>query len=322
MNAPLPIGVIGAGRRAHALAGHEAPLPGARVSRWAPSPCAQDRHEAAALAERIGAGFTPDWEAVARDPALPAVLVLSGDPGKGAAVEAALSAGKVVVCPMPVVTRGEDLDRLAAGAEKGRGVLLSAGALRHTPAAKSALGMIARGELGTLHSAYAAARFPSGDGAEGGAAVLDEAGWEIFDFLLSIVPAAVQRVHAQTGALFQPPSEDTAVLIVRFANDLIATIELSRCLPPSLAPTAMGEVELEVIGSQQAVRLEPYATSLRLFGADAVPRPWIDDPILSMVQQVVGVASGEVAPVDGITPLRRAVALMAQARAAAAAGRA
>jgi predicted dehydrogenase len=233
-------------------------------------------------------------------------------------VEAALSAGKVVGCPVPVATRGDDLDRLAAAAEMGRGVLLSGGALRHTPAGKSALGMIARGELGILHSAYAAARFPSGDGAERGAGVLDDAGWEIFDFLLSIVPAPVQRVHAQTGALFQSRSEDTAVLILRFANDLIATIELSRCLPPSLATTAMGEVELEVIGSQQAVRLEPYATSLRLFRTDAVPRPWVDDPVLSMVHQVVGVATGEVAPVDGITPLRRALALMTQARAAAA----
>lgn len=317
MTLPITIGVIGAGRCAQALAAHEAPLPGARVTRWAPSPCGRDHAEAAALAGRVGAGFSADWEAVAGDPALPAVLVLSGDPGKIVAVEVALSAGKVVLCPVPAVTRGEDLDRLAAREKAGRGVLLSAGALRHTPAGKSALRMVAAGELGTLHSVYAAARFPSVDHRQGRPAVLDEAGWDLFDFLLAAVPAPVQRVHAQTGALFGSTSEDTAALIIRFERDLVATIEISRCLPASIATTELGEVEVELIGSRQAVRLEPYATSLHLFGSAAVPRPWVDDPTLSMIHQVVEVVNGGPPPAEGVTLRRRATALMETARAAA-----
>jgi predicted dehydrogenase len=310
MNFPVPIGIIGADRYAQAIVDHGAPLPGARVARWAASPCGRDHDAATALAKRIDAPFSPDWDAVARDPSLPGVLVLSRDPGKVAAVEVALSAGKVVLCPVPAVTRGEDLDRLAAAEKRGGGALLSAGALRHTPAGQSALRMAAGGELGTLHSAYAAARFPSDDHARGRPPILDEAGWEIFDFLLAVVPAPVQRVQAQTAALFGLEAEDTAVLIVRFENDVIATIECSRCLPPSIPTTVMGDVEVELIGSQQAIRLDPWATSLGLFGAGAARCPWVDDPVISMVRGVVNAVAGEAERVDATVHLRRAVALM------------
>ncbi len=309
MSRLVPIGVVGAGRHAQALAGHEAPLPGARVSRWAASPCGRDRDRATALAQRIGAEFSADWEAVAGDPSLPAVLVLSSDPGKRAVLDKALSAGKVVLCPLPTATSDAEVDGVAAAQARGRGVLLSPSALRHTAAAASALKMVAHGELGTLHSVYAAGRFPWGD-REGQPGVLEDAGWEIFDFLLAVAPAPVLRVHAQIGALFGSHALDTAVLVIRFENDVIATIELSRCLPPSIPSTPSGEIEVELIGSRQAVRLEPYAPSLSLFGPTAVRHPWVDDPVISMVRDVVRVVTGEADRVDGVAPLRRVVALM------------
>ncbi|HKV46078.1 MAG TPA: hypothetical protein VJT32_15625 [bacterium] len=75
MSAPIPLGVIGADRYARAIADHGAPLPGARVSRWSPSPCGQDRDGAKTLADRVGAEWSPEWETLARDPSLPAVLI-------------------------------------------------------------------------------------------------------------------------------------------------------------------------------------------------------------------------------------------------------
>lgn len=309
MSRPVPIGIVGAGRHAQALAGHEAPLPGARVSRWAASPCGHDRDRAAALAERIGAAFSADWEAVAGDPSLPAVLVLSSDPGRRAVLDRALSAGKVVLSPLPTVTTEAEVDGVAAAEARGRGVLLSPSALRHTAAGTSVLKMVAEGELGTLHSVYAAGRFPWGDRQER-PGVLEDAGWEIFDFLLAVAPAPVLRVHAQTGALFGSHGQDTAVLVIRFENDVIATIELSRCLPPSIPVPPSGEMEVELIGSRQAVRLQPYASSLSLFGPTAVRCPWVDDPVISMVREVVNVVTGEADRVEGAASLRRVVALM------------
>lgn len=310
MSRSVPIGIVGAGRHAQALAGHDAPLPGARVSRWAPSPCGHDRDRATALAERIGAEFSADWEAVAGDPSLPAVLVLSSDPGKRVVLDRALSTGKVVLSPLPSVTSETDVDGVAAAQARGRGVLLAPSALRHTAAGTSALKMVADGEFGTLHSVHAAGRFPWGDRGQGRPGVLEDAGWEIFDFLLAVTPAPVLRVHAQTGALFGSHDEDTAVLVIRFEDDVIATIELSRCLPPSIPTTPPGEIEVELIGSRQAVRLQPYATALSLFGATAVRCPWVDDPVISMVREVVNVVTGEADRVEGVAALRRVVALM------------
>ncbi len=314
MTRPLPVGVIGAGRHASALAGYEAPLRGARIVRWAASPCGRDRSRAAAHAERMGAGFAPDWEALAGDPSIPAVLVVTDGPERTTAVEAALLAGKTVCCPVPAVTQSTELDRLSAALSRG-GALISAGALRHTAAGKRALRIVAQGELGALHSMYAAARLPWAQPNQRGQSILDEAGWETFDFLLCLTPAAVQRVHAHAGALFGSSPDDTVVLIIRFADDVIATVELSKCLPPAIPVTSIGDVEVEVIGSRQAIRVAPGATAVRVFGEGAALHSWVEDPVISMVEELAAVASGASERTEELESLRRAVALMDAVRA-------
>lgn len=309
MTVPVPVGVIGANRHASVLADYEAPLRGARIARWAPSPCGRDRPRAAAHAERTGAGFAPEWEAVAGDPSIPAVLVASDDPARLTAVEAALLAGKIVCCPVPAATQSTELDRLAAALSRG-GALLSAGTLRHTPAGKHALRIVARGELGILHSVYAAVRFPWGQPAERGQTVLGEAGWDVFDLLTGMTPAAVQRVHAHTGALFGSSPDDTAVLTVRFEDDVIATVELSRCLPPSIPAAPLGDVEVELIGSRGAVRVVPGATAIQVFGKGAALCPWVEAPVISMVEELAAVAAGAAERPRSLESLRRAAMLM------------
>ena len=309
MTLPVPVGVIGAGRLASALADYDAPLRGARIARWAPSPCGTDRSRAATCAERTGARFMPDWNALAEDPSLPAVLVASDEPGRITAVEAALLAGKVVCCPVPAATESTELERLSGALSRG-GALMSAGMLRHIPAGKGALRIAAEGELGTLHSVYAAVRLPWGQPAQRGQAILDGAGWEIFDFLLSLTPAPAHRVHAHTGTLFGLPPDDTAVLTIRFADDVIATIELSRCLPPAVPVPPSGDVEVEVIGARQAIRIVPGAPAVQVFGKSMAFRPWVEDPVISMVEELAAQASGETPRAGQLDPLRRAVALM------------
>lgn len=309
MTRPVPVGVIGAGRLTSALAEYEAPLRGARIARWAPSPCGADCSRAATLAERTGAGFTPDWSALAGDPSLPAVFVAGDEPGRITAVEAALLAGKIVCCPVPVVTHSTELERLSAALSRG-GALMSAGMLRHTPAGKRGLRIAVDGELGTLHSVYAAVRLPWGQPEQRGQDILDGAGWEIFDFLFSLTPAPVRRVHAHTGTLFGLPPDDTAVLTIRFADEVIATIELSRCLPPAVPVPPSGDVEVEVIGARQAIRIVPGATAVQVFGEGTAVRPWVEDPVISMIEDLAALASGETPRVGHLDPLRRAVALM------------
>ena len=305
----VPVGVIGAGGPASALAGYEAPIRGARIARWAPSPCGRDRSGAALYAAWVGAGFAPDWDALAGDPSLPAVLVATGGPDRTTVVEAALRAGKTVCCPVPATTRAAELDRLSAALSRG-GTLISAGTLRHTAAGKRALRLAATGELGVLHSVYAAARVPSAAPPQGRHSILDESGWDIVDFLVGLTPSAVQRVHGCSGALFGSGPDDTAVFIIRFADDLIGTVELSRCLPASIPVAPTGEVDVEVIGSRQAIRIAPGATAVRVFGAGAALAPWVEDPVISMVEELAAVASGASKPADGLESLRRVIGVM------------
>ena len=319
--APLAIGIVGAGRHAGALADYQAPLGDVRVARWAASPGGADLSVIRELATRIEAPFARDWEALVRDPDLRAVLVLSESAGSVAA-EAALGAGKIVFSAVPAATRPEEVNRLAGAAAGGRGVLLVGGTIRHSPAGREALRLIRSGELGPLHSLFASVRLPAGGNGDRSSpaprAVLEEAGWDLLDFIVAAAGAQPSRVHAHMDTLFGSGAPDTAVCIVRFDDDLVATIEVARCLPPSIPAAADGEVEIEVIGGRQAVRLLPGAAAVSVYGAGTVLRPWLDPPVVSMLDALAAAANGGVPHADGIADVRRAVDLMEAIRAAAA----
>ena len=317
---PVAIGIIGAGRHAAALADHQAPLGDVRIARWAASPGGTDLSVIREMAVRIEAPFARDWEAVARDPGIPAVLVLSETAGATVAAEAALGAGKIVFCAAPTATRTEEVNRLAGAAAGGRGVLLAGGAIRHSPAGREALRLIGGDELGPLHSLFGSVRLPmTGNGDRSAQrAVLEEAGWDLLDFIVAATPAQPSRVHAQVDALFGSGTPDTAVCIIRFENDLIATIEIARCLPPSVPAAAEGEIEIEVIRGRGAVRLEPAATAVGVYGPVTALRPWLDAPVISMLHELAAAAGGRTPGTDGVVEVRRSVALMEAIRAAAA----
>jgi predicted dehydrogenase len=190
------------------------------------------------------------------DPALPCVLVLSGAPDRAQVVAAAVNAGKVAMCPFPPATDANSLAALADAQASGGGIPLSVGEIAGTAPGATALEAVREGQLGTLHSIWAAARFARHNGAP--QSVLDQYGWQVLDFVLSAVPGGAERVHASLACLFEEGNQpDTAVVLLRFAHDVVVTIELSRCLPFSvLAP----EVEIEVIGAKEVVRIEPHAS--------------------------------------------------------------
>ena len=319
---PLAVGIIGAGRHGAALADHQAPLSDVRVSRWAASPGGADLFAVREMAVRLEAPFGRDWDGIARDSAPSAVLILSDGSGGTVAAEAALAAGKIVFCAAPAATKPEEANRLAGAAAGGRGALLVGGTVRHSPAGREALRLIRAGELGPLRSLFASLRLPAaGNGGLGGThrAVLEDAGWDLLDFIVAVTPAQPSRVHAHMDALFGSVAPDTAVAIIRFDDGLIATIEVSRCLPHSIPAPADGEVEIELIGARQAVRLEPGMAAVGVYGAGgAALRPWLDAPVISMLDTLAAAAGGDLGSANGVAEVRRTVELMEVIRAAAA----
>jgi predicted dehydrogenase len=263
--------------------------------------------------------FVLDWQAVAEEASLKAVLVLSDAPERSLAVEAALGAGKAVLCPAPAARTAPELDRLAEAIRRGQGLLLSPGAIRHTPAGKYALAAAAGGSLGRLHSVYAAARSAARDGADG-RGVVDEIGWDIFDFVLGLTNAPVRRLHAAGAAWCEGAGRrDISALIVRFDDELIATVELARCLPPGIAAEGEPEVEIEVIAARQALRIEPYGSAVRVHGPGGTSlRPWLDAPLVSMAQGLAEAIDNGLSERESLDPHRRLVEVMNRATGAVA----
>lgn len=318
----LAVGIIGAGRHGAALADHQAPLSDIRVARWAASPGGSDLFAIREMAVRIEAPFGRDWGSIARDPAPRAVLILNDGSGGTVAAEAALAAGKIVFCAAPAATRSEEANRLAGAVAGGRGALLVGGTVRHSPAGREALRLVRAGELGPLRSLFASLRLPAaGNGGPPGThrPVLEEAGWDLLDFIVAVTSAQPSRVHAHMDALFGSVAPDTAVSIIRFHDGLIATLEVSRCLPHSIPVPADGEVEIELIGARQAVRLVPGVAAVGVYGAGAASlRPWLDAPVISMLDTLAAAAGDDLAGADGVAEVRRTVELMEAIRAAAA----
>ncbi|HLN14141.1 MAG TPA: Gfo/Idh/MocA family oxidoreductase [bacterium] len=313
----IPLGVVGGGAHAAVLADHGVPLPQARIARWAAGGDSRDRAAASALAEGLGVPFSADWDAVVRDPALRGILVLTPDRARPAIVAAALSAGKAVLCPAPAAENTDELGRIADARRRGGGVLMTGGALRHTPGGRTALAAVADGGLGALQTVYVAVRLPRPDLAPDPRGVLDRVGWEVADFLAAASAAPLVRVQALAGSLFDGgPEPDSAVLLLRFGGDVLATVELSRCLPRSL-PTSVADVEIELVGTGDAIHVDPYRTAVRVYRDEgSTPYPWVDAPILSMVAELAAGIEEPAAVPDALPALERTIQVMEAARGA------
>jgi len=241
-----------------------------------------------------------------------AVLVFAPAGERLAPVLAALRAGKIVLCPPPIALTTAELSEIAAAAKSGRGRLLSGGEIVHSEAGRRGLAAMRAPDFGSLRSLYLAIRQPRG----GTDDVLDALGWEALDFILDALPAGVSQVRINGGALFGSV-RDTVVLLLRGDDDAVVTAELSRCLPPTLPAPGLGEVEIEAIGAHQAVRIEPQASAVRIYGDTTVAAvPWLDAPVLAMLRAVEHAADHPEWQSDAMERAARAIAVMTAIRAA------
>jgi hypothetical protein len=274
--AQIPVALVGDGPHAQALRGHQGPL--GRVSLVADLP--------------DGA----PWQAAVANPAVRAVLAFGAEAAQVAS--AALLAGKIAVC-------GPELARDAAAvAALPPGILLCGGEIVHGEATRRALAAMADPEFGPLRSLYLAIRQPRGMPGD----VIEALGPEALEAVLAAIPDEIVQVRVNAGALFGA-ERDSAVILLRSASDVVVTIELARCLPPSLPAPGLGEVEIEAMGAKQAVRAVPHAGAVRIHrdtGSAAVP--WLNAPVLDLLR-------GLEAPVDGRARLVRVAKVLKEVKA-------
>jgi predicted dehydrogenase len=308
MMSVLPVGVIGAGRHASALLDHATAFGQLRLAAWAASPDGSDADAAAACAVRAGAAPRL-WQAVAGDPSLAAVLLL-GSAGPEAA-EAALRAGRLVLCPPPAAPDDAALARLIAAERAGGGTLLLGGELAHGEAGSRALAAIRDPAFGALRTLFLSVHQPRGAGPD----ILEAAGWEALDFVLAVLPGRVVRAQATGGALFGGATRDTLSALLLCDDGVVVTLELSRCLPATIPAPGLGEVEIEAVGTRQSVRATPHAEAVRILGDRGVnAAPWLDPPVALMLRRLA--AACETRPPSDLPRAAATLAVMTAIRAA------
>lgn len=311
MTAVMQVGAIGSDARATDLLRYAAPFEGLRLVAWSASPAGAAGVDE--LARAHGAAVGAEWRQVAADPALGGLIVFGGSDNVEATL-VGLAAGKHVLCPGPCSRDRATLARLDAARAQGGGALLSGADLSHCLVGREAIVALASPGFGAVRSIYLAMRLPRRE--KGTVDVLDSLGWEAFRFVTDCVPGPVEHVHATGGALFGTgPAPDAVVVVARFAGDVVVTIELAQCLPASVPHDRWGEVEFEIVGAQEMLRGEPYATTLRHYrDGGSTARTWGDAPVIAMLDELSAAAAGTIPPERDLARHAQVLAMMEAVR--------
>jgi predicted dehydrogenase len=270
-------------------------MAGIRVMQWAPSPGGDDHTHCARLARHFNARFAREWRTVTDNPGLPAIVVFGTAAPRIEAIAAALTAGKFVMCPFPIAPDTSSLAMVAEARGRGGGILLTIDEIASTAAGARLLETLQSRRIGKLHSIWAATRSRRVTMAD--ADVTEQHGWPLLDFLLMVTSAPPLRVHSTAAHLFEPgPHPDTAVVLLRFEEEMVATLEMARCLCPLMPVPSEGEVEVEAVGKREVVRIEPYNAAVRVYGDRGVSMRSLADSIIvrALPQMVDAVRSARI----------------------------
>jgi myo-inositol 2-dehydrogenase/D-chiro-inositol 1-dehydrogenase len=303
------IGIIGAGRIGRVHAETVAfRLPEATLAAITDV----DRSAAEELAARTGAHRVMDSAAnVFADPAIDAVLICSSTDTHADFVVKAAQAGKHIFCEKPVHQELAEIDRALAAVKKA-GVKLQVGFNRRFDANFARVRQaISGGEIGTPRLLHIISRDPAPPPISyirrSGGMFLDMTIHD-FDMARFLIGAEVEEIFTAAGVHVDPEigaagDVDTAVIVLRFRNGVIGTIDNSR-------QAAYGyDQRVEVLGSRGAIQTgNCYPNEAVISTGESVRRDlplnfFMDRYTESFVSElrafVAAVAEDRPTPVDG-----------------------
>lgn len=192
---------------------------------------------AQALATRFGVPrAVDDPAAVIGDPSIDAVLICSLTATHAPLIEAASAAGKHIFCEKPISMSLEATDRALAAA-RAAGVKLQIGFNRRFDAnyARVRRAIVER-EIGDLHLLHVTSRDPGPpplDYVKTSGGLFADMMIHDFDMTRFLTGSEPKELYVQAAVRVDPAigeagDIDTAVVLMRFANDAIVTIECSR----------------------------------------------------------------------------------------------
>ena len=269
----LRIGVIGAGRIGRVHTGTVAyRIPEAAVSAIADI----DADSAWAVARAFGVPHVAaDADEIFADPDIDAVLLCSSTNTHSQLIIQAARAGKHIFCEKPIDHTLEKIDE-ALSAVESAGVKLQIGFNRRFDASfRRVRTAIETGEIGTPHLLHIFSRDPGPPPlsyiAVSGGMFLDMTIHD-FDMARYLIGDEVNEVYCAAGVRVDPAigeagDVDTAVIVLRFANGVIGTIDNCR-------KAAYGyDQRVEVLGAAGAVATQNcYPNTAVLSTADSIRR--------------------------------------------------
>lgn len=262
-------------------------------------------------------GSTPNPTALLKAQGAAAVCIAGPPAARPAHLAAALDAGLHLCCPLPVAGDLPTLDGLILRAADAGRVAFAPNPLRHWLPLRTLHAR--RKTVGTVISLFAAhrtKRAQSGD-------LFADLALPLIDLSLWLVESEVERVQVMAGRLFTGPASgpedaDTALIILRFASGVVATLEVARSLPDT-APQDE-ELTVELLGRDAVLHAAPTNQAITVTGAAGTARAdWLPSPAVSIVQTFVeAVRTG--APPQSLLDARWALSVLEKVRLAAVTG--
>jgi predicted dehydrogenase len=264
-------------------------------------------------------GSTPNPSAISRAMGAEAACIAAPVADRAGLIVAALEAGMHVCCPIPVAGDLSTLDSLILRATETDAIVYAPNPLRHwLPLATL---HERRRNIGTpisLFAAHRTTRAITGD-------LFTDLALPLIDVALWLVEAEVERVQVMAERLFSdgtgegPDGADAALILLRFANGVVATFEIARSLPDDF-PQAE-EISIELLGRDAVLRANPTNQAVTITGAGGTVREdWLPSPIISVVETFVEtIRTGATAP-QSLLDARWVLPILEKVRLAAATG--
>ena len=230
----LNVGIIGAGR----IGKVHAETLAFRVPEAFPLAIADvNRAAAVAVADRCGiAKVTTDYREILADPSIKAVLICSSTDTHADLIVEAAQAGKHIFCEKPIDHTLARIDKALAAVEKA-GVKLQIGFNRRfDPNFARVRHAVASGEIGSPHLMHIISRDPAPPPISyvkvSGGIFLDMTIHD-FDMARFLIGDEVEEIYTSAGVMVDPEigkagDLDTALIVLRFRNGVIGTIDNSR----------------------------------------------------------------------------------------------
>ncbi|MCW5879347.1 MAG: Gfo/Idh/MocA family oxidoreductase [Anaerolineae bacterium] len=277
-----------------------------------------DAQRAATDAERWGIPALGRDELIA---ASDAVVICAENVHHRALFEAAAGKVRAVLCEKPIATTMTDARAMLELAERTGTRLQIAFPVRYAIPLMALKEMLARGDLGTVHTARATnhGSMPGGwfvqHELSGGGAVLDHT-VHVVDALRWLWPGVeVTEVYAEVGRDLLHPhlgSDDAGLLSFTLSNGVMATLDTSWSRPPSYP--IWGDVTLELIGDQGFTSVDVFSQNVALAPRGGAYR-WAGygrDLDGALIDDFVDMAQGDRAPSitgeDGLRAMEVALA--------------